>query len=204
MIDVILDFIEKGGIMMFPLILCSILALAVAIERGIVLRRPKIINSEIISVIENIKGPEDVHLAVNICKSNKGSFANIVTSALQMFGAGRDDVKEAIEDQGRQEIRFLERGLVILETIASISPLIGLLGTVIGMIKVFAVINEKGLGEVASLSGGISEALITTVVGLFVAIPSVIFYNYFSNKVENIVLDIEKYTSSLISKLHPQ
>lgn len=202
--DAILDFIDKGGIMMYPLIVCSVLALAVVIERGVVLRRPKIMNSDIISVINNINGPEDIQLARNICRSNKGSFANIIASALEIRGGKRDDVKEAIEDQGRQEIRSLERGLGILETIASVSPLIGLLGTVLGMIKVFAVINEKGLGEVASLSGGISEALITTVVGLFVAIPALIFFNYFTNKVENIVLDIEKFTTSLISKVHPE
>jgi biopolymer transport protein ExbB len=114
----------------------------------------------------------------------------------------RYEIKEVIEDQGRQEVRQLERGLTILETIAVISPLMGLLGTVLGMIKVFGVIKEQGIGQAAALSGGISEALITTVTGLFIGIFTLIFYNYFTKKAESFVLDIEKYCNFLIHKIH--
>ena len=102
----------------------------------------------------------------------------------------------------RRAVRHLEKGLTILETIAVIAPLMGLLGTVLGMIKVFGVIKEQGIGQAAASSGGISEALITTVTGLFVGIPVLIFFNYFSRKAENFVLDIEKYSIILIQKIH--
>ena len=105
-----------------------------------------------------------------------------------------------ISDQGRQEVGSLEKGLVVMETIASIAPLLGLLGTVIGMIKVFNVIQQQGLGQTQALSGGISEALITTVVGLSIGIPSVVGYTFFTDKAENLILDIEKYTSKLLRK----
>jgi biopolymer transport protein ExbB len=106
-----------------------------------------------------------------------------------------------LEDQGRQEIRKLEKGLVVLETIAAIAPLMGLLGTVLGMVEVFAVIKEQGIGQTAALSGGISQALLTTVTGLFIGIPVLIAYNYFTNKSEGLVLDIEKYTNQLVQKI---
>jgi biopolymer transport protein ExbB len=96
----------------------------------------------------------------------------------------------------------LEKGLPILETIAVIAPLMGLLGTVLGMIKVFGVIKEQGIGQAAALSGGISEALVTTVTGLFIGIPVLIFFNYFANKAEGFVLDIEKHSTELIQKMH--
>ena len=107
-------------------------------------------------------------------------------------------VKELIEDQGRQEVRHLERGLTVLETIAVASPLLGLLGTVLGMIQVFNVIQEQGIGQASALSGGISEALVTTVTGLFIGIPVLIFYNIFTKRAENFVLDIEKHSNFLL------
>jgi biopolymer transport protein ExbB len=114
----------------------------------------------------------------------------------------KNEIKELIEDQGRQEIRKLQKGLGVLETVAVLAPLMGFLGTVLGMIKVFDVIQKQGVGQAAALSGGISEALLTTVTGLFIGIPALIFYNYFSHKAENFVLDIEKHSGDLIKKLH--
>jgi biopolymer transport protein ExbB len=110
-------------------------------------------------------------------------------------------MKELILDQGRQEIRTLERGLVALETVAAISPLLGLFGTVLGILKVFNVITRMGVGQATALSGGISEALITTIVGLAIAIPAVVAYNYLSSRAENLVLDIEKHTTELMRKI---
>ncbi len=98
-------------------------------------------------------------------------------------------------------MRSLERGLAALETIAGIAPLLGLLGTVLGMIKVFTVISRQGTGQASLLAGGISEALITTVTGLFIGIPALIMYNYFSHRAENYILDIEKYTTKLMQKI---
>jgi len=193
--------LQRGGIIMIPLILCSVLVVGIIIERSIVLRKKKILIPEIINIIETINKPEDIHLALSICQKNQGAFANIVQLGLENKDLPKFELKELITDQGRQEARSLVKGLVVLETIAGIAPLLGLLGTVIGMIKVFTVISQQGLGQTQALSGGISEALITTVVGLSIGIPSLVVYNYFFDKVENLIMDIEKFTSQLLRKL---
>jgi biopolymer transport protein ExbB len=114
----------------------------------------------------------------------------------------QEEMRILLEEQGRQEIRVLERGLPILENIASIAPLMGLLGTVLGMIQVFDVIKNQGIGQTAALSGGISQALITTVAGLFIGIPVLIAFNFFTHKAESLILDIEKHTNTLVYKIH--
>jgi biopolymer transport protein ExbB len=197
-----IEIFEKGGIMMYPLVLASVLALAIIIERFFSLQKRKVIIPEIISVVEQFSSFKDIELAKNICAKYNGPLSNLIQLGLENTDLERAEIKELIEDQGRQEVRHLEKGLTILETIAVISPLMGLLGTVLGMIKVFGVIKEQGIGQAAALSGGISEALITTVTGLFVGIPVLIFFNYFSRKAEIFVLDIEKYSIILIQKIH--
>ncbi len=197
----VLDFISKGGLMMYPLFLCSILGLAILIEKSVSLRRSKVIVPEIVGVLDNIKGPGDVGLALSICERHQGPFANIIRVGLENRDLPKEEIKEALNDQGRQEVYTLERGLVIIETVAGIAPLLGLLGTVIGILKVFNVISVQGVGQASALSGGISEALITTIVGLSVGIPAVVVYNFFSNKAEELVLEIEKYSSMLLRKV---
>ena len=195
------EIFQKGGIMMYPLILCSVFGLAITLERAFSLRRKVVINPEIVSLIENIKGPEDLGVAISICERHRGAFADIIRTGLENRDLPGDEMKESILDQGRQEVRILERGLVVLETVASAAPLLGLQGTVLGMIKVFTVISEQGVGGAASLSAPISEALITTATGLFIGIPALVMYNYFTHKAENLVLDIEKYSTTLLKKL---
>ncbi len=196
----ILAELQKGGVIMVPLLLGSILALAIVIERAFGLRSRKVLVPEIITAIKRIQSDEDVRVAERICETHKGPFANIVLTTLQNQDLPRDELKDAILDQGRQEVRVLERGLVTLETIAAASPLLGLMGTVIGMIKTFNVISQQGVGQASVLSGGISEALITTVTGLAIGIPALVAYNYFTNKAESLVLDIEKHSTSLTHK----
>jgi biopolymer transport protein ExbB len=197
-----LELFERGGVMIYPLVLSSLLAVAIIFERLITLRRKKIIIPEIINIVEQFNSLKDIDLAKNICARYEGPLPNIIKIGLENSGLDGDGIKELIEDQGRQEIRKLEKGLGILETVAALAPLMGLLGTVLGMIKVFGVIKEQGVGQAAALSGGISEALLTTVTGLFIGIPALIFYNYFSHKAENFVLDIEKHSGVLIKKLN--
>ncbi|MCK4349396.1 MAG: MotA/TolQ/ExbB proton channel family protein [Candidatus Krumholzibacteria bacterium] len=196
----ILAELQKGGVLMVPLLLGSILALAIVIERAFGLRSRKILVPEIIIAIKKIRSDEDVRVAERICEANEGPFANIVLSTLQNQDLPRDELKDVILDQGRQEVRVLERGLVTLETIAAASPLLGLMGTVIGMMKTFNVISQQGIGQTSVLSGGISEALITTVTGLAIGIPALVAFNYFTNKAESLVLDIEKHSATLLQK----
>jgi len=194
--------IVRGGIIMIPLFLTSVVGLAVVIERGFFLRKRRIIRPEVLDLIERIEKPEDTEKAIYGLSYKEGPFLNIVRVGLKNRERSKDDIKEAIVDQGRHEARTLERGLVVLETVAGIAPLLGLLGTVLGMIKVFRVISEQGLGQTQSLSGGISQALITTVIGLSIAIPAMVAYNYYNHKVEDIVLEIEKHSANLLKKLN--
>jgi biopolymer transport protein ExbB len=197
-----IELFERGGIMMYPLAIASFIALVIIIERALVLRKKKIIIPDIINVIEQFNSLKDVELARNICSKFNGPLPNLIRVGLDNNEFDRAEIKELIEDQGRQEVRQLERGLTLLETIAVSSPLLGLLGTVLGMIQVFTVIQEQGIGQASALSGGISEALVTTVTGLFIGIPVLFFYNMFTKRAENFVLDIEKYSNFLIQKLH--
>ncbi|MBN1895013.1 MotA/TolQ/ExbB proton channel family protein [bacterium] len=201
MLSEIWSFLVKGGIMMIPLLLSSVLALAVIIERAVVLRRKRILDPEVVILVENAETPAEVETVFNRLEKKNGPFLNILRVCLANRGKDRASIKEAILDAGRQEMRYLERYLAVLETIAGVAPLLGLLGTVLGMMKIFDVIVTSGLGQTQLLSRGISEALITTVVGLFIAIPALVAYNYFTHKVEDFVLEIEKYSSSLMEKL---
>jgi biopolymer transport protein ExbB len=197
----ILEFLAKGGIIMYPLFLCSIAALAVIIEKSISLRRRQVIVPEVVSVLDNLKGPNDFGLAVSICEKHHGPFANIIRTSLENHALPREELKETLLDQGRQEVHQLERGLGVLETVAGIAPLLGLLGTVLGILKVFEVISVMGVGQATALAGGISEALITTIAGLFIGIPALVAYNYFAHRAEGLVLEIEKYSNRLLNKI---
>lgn len=195
------ETLTEGGIVMIPLGACSVLALWVGIDRALHLRRDKVVRPEIVHVIETLSGPGDVPLARSICQKNPGPFSTIVMTALDHRDRPRVEIREIVEDQGRQEVARLERGLGLLETIAGIAPLLGLLGTVLGMIEVFEVVSRQGAGQAQGLSSGIAEALITTATGLAIGIPSLVAYNYLTGKAEGLVLDIEGHANRLIQKL---
>jgi biopolymer transport protein ExbB len=192
------ELFEKGGIVMYPLMLASLLMIVIIIERLITLRQKRIIIPEIINIIENIQSTYDIELAKNICAKYNGPLPNLIRIGLESESLQKHEIRELIEDEGRQEIRKLEKWLGVLETIAVSGPLLGLLGTVIGMINVFKVITAQGIGQASALAGGIYQALFTTVAGLIIGIIALIFYNYFTHKAENFVLDIEKNSNKLI------
>jgi biopolymer transport protein ExbB len=195
------EMIMQGGIVMIPLLLLSIIGLTVFIERALFLRRRRIFKPEIVFLVNSMKHPSDIEDGLDRLKGKNGPFVNVVRTGLEKRDQPKEEIKESIIEQGRQEARSMEKGLVVLETVAGIAPLLGLLGTVLGMIRVFQVISEQGLGQTQSLSGGISQALITTVVGLSIAIPALVAYNYFTHKVEDLILEIEKYSSQLLTQL---
>ncbi len=186
---------------MFPLLLCSITALGIIIERSVNLIERKIFPQDIINLIDSLIQTNELEKAYLICEKRCSPLTNIIKSAIENRQQGQEAIKEAILDAGRQEVPSLEKNLVILGTIAGISPLLGLLGTVTGMIKVFRVISAQGIGGAGALAGGISEALITTATGLAIAIPSLVAYNYFVHKVEKLVITMEKHSLRLINKL---
>ena len=197
----IFEFLQKGGYLMIPIAICSVLSLAVIIEKLINLRAKKIIVPEVKSVVNSLTSEDDINLALSVCDQHKGVLSILMKMVLEHKGTSYLAVRDELSDNGRQEVRVLEKGLMILETVAAVTPILGLLGTVVGMIKVFNVISVQGVGEASALSGGISEALISTAAGLTVGIPALIFYNYFSQKTEDLILDIENISNNLLKKI---
>ncbi len=191
-----------GGPIMIPIFICSVISLAVIMERIVSLRRKRIMRPELIEVIEAVRGPDDIQIILSRCNAIKGPFSNIIKRAISNAYLSREEKVLDIQSAGRQEARTLERMLVVLEVITAITPLLGLLGTVLGMSQVFDVISEVGLGQTKAFSGGIAQALRTTIIGLGVAIPSLIAYSSFDRKVDNLVLEMEKYSMLLLNKLY--
>lgn len=197
-----MEWLMGGGPIMVPIFVCSVIALAVILERIVSLRRSRIMRSELIEVIEAVRGPEDIQVIYNRCNVIQGPFSNIIKRTISNTHLSREEKVLDIQATGRQEARALERMLVVLEIITAITPLLGLLGTVLGMSQVFDVISEVGLGQTKAFSGGIAQALRTTIIGLGVAIPSLIAYTSFDRKVDNLILEMEKYSMSLLNKLY--
>ena len=178
-----LEIIVAGGWLMAPLILCSILSLTIIAERLWALRRSQVVPKGVGEQVEGWAVRHELDRRHIDQLRSDSALGRVLAAALVNRHRSRDLIKEAVEDTGRHVIYRLERFLNTLGTIAGISPLLGLLGTVIGMIKVFSAILAHGVGNANELAGGISEALITTAAGLTVAIPSFFFYRYFKGRV---------------------
>ena len=193
-----IDLIVKGGVIMYPIILCSIIALAVFLERLWVLRRNKIIPAEFIRNVEEQIKQHKIPEALFLCQNDNSSIAKIFLAGLKNTGRGMWLVKEAIEERGGREGIILEKNVGILSTIANLTPLLGLLGTVSGMIKTFKVISLQGGGNPALLAGGIAEALITTAAGLCIAIPTLVCYRILKDKAESLIFEMEENSIRII------
>jgi biopolymer transport protein ExbB len=198
----VFELIRNGGWLMVPIILCSVGAMAIIGERFWSLQRKKILPPELVPHLWKLI--KDDKLDTPTLKRIKLSspLGAILASGLLNADHGRDMMKVSIEEMGRQVVHELERFLNALGTIASVTPLLGLLGTVVGMIKVFSAIMIHGVGDPGILAGGISEALITTAAGLTVAIPSLIFHRYFERLVDEYVLNMEEEALKLIDVMH--
>jgi biopolymer transport protein ExbB len=195
------DFVVKGGVLIIPIALCSIIALAIFLERLWSLRRSRVIPRDFLIEIEDLIRREKIPEAITRCRKDNSSMANIVVAGIRNFGRRREIVKESIEEIGRREASTLERYINVVGTIAAISPLLGLLGTVFGMIKAFNVISIQGVGNPSSLAGGISEALITTAAGLVVAIPTFVLYRYLANKADALIVEMEEHSIRMVDLL---
>ena len=195
------EIIVAGGWLMVPIILCSILALTIIAERLWALRRSQVVPAGLGEKVEDWAARHELDRRHIEQLRSGSSLGRVLAAALVNRHRPRELIKEAVEDTGRHVIYRLERFLNTLGTIAGISPLLGLLGTVIGMIKVFSSILEHGVGNANVLAGGISEALITTAAGLTVAIPSFFFYRYFKGRVEEYVVSMEEQAIDLIEAI---
>lgn len=196
---------NSGGPIMWPILICSIWALAVVIERLWFLNRIKIDADRFLrSVLEKVK-QHKIKEALSDCDTTKSPIGQILRAGILKEGRSRQEIKEAIEDAALYEVPLVERNLNVLATIAHVSPLLGLLGTVTGMVTCFQTIQVKATSthplSPGDLAGGIWEALLTTVFGLVVAIPAFIAYNYLVSRVNSIILDMERASAELVNLL---
>ena len=193
-----LNFIIKGGVFIYPIIICSIVSLTIFIERLLSLRRKKIIPEAFLESIERLIKKENVSEAQGLCENNSSSISRIFYAGIKNYGKRREAIKERIEEVGRREAVVLGRYVEALATIASVSTLLGLLGTIAGMIKIFSVISLQSVVNPSVLAGGISEALYTTAAGLTVAIPTLIFYRYLSSKSNALIVEMEECSTQMV------
>lgn len=196
------ELIKAGGWIMLPILVCSVVALAFTIERCWALRRSRVIPRHLVAQVWHLLKSNSLE-STQLRELRSGSpLGRMLAAGLANRHCSREIVLESIEDRGRHEAHDLERYLNTLGTIASVTPLLGLLGTVLGMIQVFSSISSAGLGHAAALAGGISQALITTAAGLMVAIPTLMVYRYFRGKVDGLVVDMEQESIKLVEVIH--
>jgi biopolymer transport protein ExbB len=197
----VLEIIYAGGWLMLPIILCSIIAVTIIAERFWTLRRGNVVPAHVSGQVEEWAARHELDKRHIEQLRESSALGRVLAAALANRHRPRELIKESVEDTGRHVVHELERFLNTLGTIAGISPLLGLLGTVIGMIKVFSAIIAYGVGNANELAGGISQALITTAAGLTVAIPSYFFYRYFKGRVDEYVVSMEVQAISLIEAI---
>ena len=195
------EMILAGRYMMIPISLASLIGLTVIIERALVLRQGKVVVPEIAGAVESLSASNDLSVAYAICERKPGPFANVVRAGLDHADNDWTIMRDVLEEAGRQEATRLTRRLGILETVAAVSPLLGLLGTVLGMISVFGTISLAGLGNPETLSSGISEAMVTTAAGLIIGIPALVAHNWLSGRADRIIFDLEYYASKVLDTL---
>ena len=197
----VIDLILKGGVAMYPIILCSIVVLAVVLERLWVLRRNRVIPGEFIQNLENLISQKKIPEAVFLCQGNHSSIARVIFAGLKNAGKGLWLVKESIEERGIREAFILEKRVAILSTIATLGPLLGLFGTVSGVIKSFNAISIHGSNDPMLLAGGIAEALVATASGLAVAIPALICHRFLKDKANALIFEMEEYSIKIVELL---
>ena len=198
------DFVVKGGLMMIPIGLCSLAALTVIFERVISLRRAKVIPGDLLKGLKSLlkEKPGDKPSALAYCREHESPIGRVLAAGIKKIDGSADAVRKHIDDAGQREALKLRKHLRVLSVVASVAPLLGLLGTIFGMIRAFQTVAASGeaLGKTEMLAGGIYEAMITTAAGLSVAIPVLICYHWFAAKVDRLVMDIDGLTVEFIEE----
>jgi len=193
--------LKKGGLVMWPILFCSLLALSITLERGYHLRPDKIIKKEFLADARRLSAKGEFDFALRACKSHDVAMSRIVQAGLSRAQYGILEIERAIEAAGSHEATLLQANLRGLGVLANLTPMLGLLGTVLGMIKAFNVISESGSGNPGLVASGISEALITTAAGLIVGIPSLAIYHFFRSKVDKFVYEMEEESLKFIEDI---
>ncbi|MGH7572499.1 MAG: MotA/TolQ/ExbB proton channel family protein [Gemmatimonadota bacterium] len=189
----LLQLFRDGGIFMYPLLACSILGLAVILVKFVTLRMAKVRTERLLERVTALVRSGRVDQAIDLCANTRGPVASILLTGLHMYEEGSTArAEQAITHAGRIEMAFLEKGLVVLATVANVAPLIGFLGTVAGMIIAFGAIEAAGEVEAPLVAGGIKVALITTAAGLIIAIPVNMAHNWFVSQIDGLIVDMRR------------
>jgi biopolymer transport protein ExbB len=187
----LIDILISGGPVMIPLGMLSLVALAVVLERLWILRRNNYLKDSTVSSVSRLLVNREYKAALDYCRRHPGPLTHLVMTLVDNRKAPYDELREMLEDSGRHELLGLQRGLAALATIAGGAPLLGLLGTVLGMIKIFSVVAGAGSGITDQLASGIAQALITTATGLIIAIPTLFTHSFLESRAVGILADIE-------------
>jgi len=198
------ETLQKGGPFMVPIGICLLLTIAIAIERLVNLRSARYLDEGLLDKIRSYLSLGQFDGALQVCRSKNIMFNRLMETAIAYRALNTVDLRQLMEDQSKQESAILDRFLGILRTVGTIAPLLGLLGTVAGMIKVFQTLSAAGFNQAGNLSVGISEALITTAAGMMVAIPAIVLHNYFEGRASLIFLKMEKRVIELVLLLRSQ
>lgn len=195
----VLDFVQKGGVMMYPLVLCSVLMIAMILERAITLRKASTDPEDLLDDIRAAYAPGgDPTQAIELA-NGRGVIGRVFARGLRNSRREADAIEMAMEHEAANETPTLEANLPIIKTIVNIGPLLGLLGTIAGMIGSFRAASQAGLSNPTQILGGISEALISTATGITLAVVGFLAYNYFANLVRKTIEDIEYYGAELVN-----
>ena len=184
------------------LFVTSVVGLTFIVERGFALRWRRVVPSEVEAAVESCQSPEDVPMLRRVCQQHKSPISRLLLLASEHLDWPKAEVVDIIQGRARQEIARLERGLVVLEIIVGIAPLLGLVGTILGMMTAFGNVGKAGQIDPAELAKGFSLILRATLFGLLIAIPSLIFWSYYSKKVESIALDMESLCDEFVRRQH--
>ena len=198
------DWFQHGGFVMYPLLVCSVAGVAIILERCWVLRRQRLVSTAMATAIDR-RGTdkESLDRVKAVAEIDVSVLAEVVRVAFAHAGAGRAANVEAVQALARQVVGRMERGLTTLGLIAELGPLLGLLGTVNGMLHLFADVASKGMSDPTQISAGISEALVATFSGLSIAVPALIAYMYLRRRIEMLVLEMERHVDELLARLYP-
>jgi biopolymer transport protein ExbB len=197
----VIEFLSDGGPVMVPLGICSVIGLASFFERLWALRRERVVPRAFCVELVELLRQERWQDAATLCKKRDVPIARIVEVAVAARGEPRQSLRDRVEEIGRREAMELERWLWVLGTVGSVGPLLGLLGTVQGMIQTFRTIEGGGIGQMQQMAGGIGMALITTLGGLLVAIPAVVAHRYLVSRVDDLTIDLEEVSLGAVNLL---
>ncbi len=196
-----IEFLVSGGPVMIPIGIASVVAVAALCERLLALRRARVVPHGFQVELEALVDQQRWDDALTLCRKRVSSLSRVMEVAIAYHDEPWERIKERLEESGRREAAELERYTGVLGTVAAVAPLLGLLGTVWGMILTFEVIQREGVGVVSSLAGGISQALITTFAGLSVGIPAIIAYKYLLARVDDLVMEMEAFAIDIIERI---